>query len=498
VPEYETIGMLGANIGVFDPDAIARFNGICSRMGMDTISAGSTLAFVMEAGEKGLLSTELAFGSSDHVAEALESVAARRGFGDEMANGTRWLSERYGGADFAMQVKGLEMAAYDPRGSWGQGLAYAVANRGGCHLSATLMVMEVFLGLLNPYRTGAKARFVCFLENLYAAINSLHTCLFTSFAYMLEPPASKYTPKPVLGLIMQNLPVVALQLMDVRVYSGLYSAVTGTRLTQGKMLAAGERVHTLERWMNTREGVRRRDDTLPARFLSEGRTCDPKNRTVPLERMLADYYRLRGYDADGIPCAQRLEKLGIPLRFGQAEVDADPGYREILPGRSLVKRLYMAVMLWFMGRSVQAAARSDDAVRKEFDALPEGFTFSLGVAPNGPHMVVGKDADGRVCYRGTDPTRQPVHVELIVKNMAAAFRMFSFQESTATAVSRNRLVLNGEAPPAAAVVRILDMVQVFLLPKVLARLAVKRYPQWTARRKFTGRLVIYLRALVGF
>jgi len=312
IPEYETVGLLGTNLGIYDTDRITEWNNICGRMGMDTISAGGTLAYVMEAGEKGLLPTDLKFGSPEGIGPALEDIAHRRGLGNELANGSRWLARKYGGEEFAIQVKGLEMAAYDPRGSWGQGLAYAVANRGACHLSATIFPLEVVFGFLNPYTTRAKARFVIFFESLYAAVNSLHTCLFTAFAYVLEPPLVKFTPKPLLGLLMQYLPVVAIKLMDFRIFSKLYTAITGIGLSQWELLKIGDRIHVLERWMNTREGISRKDDTLPLRFLKEGRDCDPAGQTVPIEKMVSTYYRLRGYDDNGIPTAGTLNKLAIP------------------------------------------------------------------------------------------------------------------------------------------------------------------------------------------
>ncbi len=162
VPEFETIGLLGANLGIFDSDLISEWNDICSKLGMDTISAGGTLGWVMEAGEKNLIKTPLKFGSSHGISEALTAMAFRKGFGDEMAMGSRFLSEKYGGKSFAIQVKGLEMAAYDPRGAFGQGLAYAVANRGACHLSAYLIAMEIYFKLLKTDTTLAKPEFVQF------------------------------------------------------------------------------------------------------------------------------------------------------------------------------------------------------------------------------------------------------------------------------------------------------------------------------------------------
>jgi aldehyde:ferredoxin oxidoreductase len=497
IPEYETVGLLGPNLGIFDPDAITAFSDRCGLLGMDTISAGSILAWCMEAGEKGLITTGLKFGATEGIVQALDDMALRRGFGNEMANGTRMLSRQYGGFDFAIQVKGLEMPAYDPRGSWGQGLAYAVANRGACHLSATTFALEVAFGLLNPYTTRAKARFVQFFENLYAAVNSLHTCQFTSYAYVLEPPIVKYTPKFLLGLTMQYLPAIAILLMDVSIFSKLWQSVTGLRLNQWQMLKAGARIHLLERYMNTAEGISRKDDTLPRRLLTEGRKCDARQRTVPLQPMLNAYYRLRGYDAHGIPAAQTLKRLGIEPKWAMVTDERLDAFKMISPGGKPLKRIYLSILFWFVGRSIQAAARVDREVRKAFDTIPDGFTFALTVAPDGPAMVVGKDKAGKVKYLGANSKQRYIDLKLTIKNIEAAILLFTFQESTVVAAARNRLVVDGDIPTACTVVRILDMVEVFLLPKLLASLAVRRYPQWPPFRKYVGRTLIYLRAVVG-
>ena len=311
IPEYESIQLLGPNLGIFDSDRITEWNDICGRMGMDTITAGATLSYVMEAGEKGLMQTVLQFGSDAGISETLMDIALRRGQGDELAGGTRRLSEKYGGKEFAIHVKGLEMAAYDPRGAWGQGLAYAVANRGACHLSAYMISLETLFQLLNPYKTNAKPEFTKLFENAYCCVNSLHTCQFTTYAYTLESPLTKYTPDPILGLMMQYLPRVAIQLVDFSMFAKLFAAVTGIDMSTRKFLEAGDRIHVLERYMNTREGITRKDDVLPERFLKEARQDDSQHRTVPLNQMLDKYYRLRGYDNNGIPTAATLRRLGI-------------------------------------------------------------------------------------------------------------------------------------------------------------------------------------------
>jgi aldehyde:ferredoxin oxidoreductase len=313
IPEYESVNLLGPNLGIFDSDRISEFNDICGRMGMDTISAGATLSWVMEAGGKKLIKTDLKFGSPEGIADQLQDIAHRRGQGDELANGTRWLSQKYGGQDFAIHVKGLEMAAYDPRGSWGQGLAYAVANRGACHLSAYLVGLEIYFKYLNPFKTYAKAEFTKLFENAFCGVNNLQTCSFTAYAYTGESPLTKYTLDPVLTVMMQYLPQVTTKLVDFSIYSDLFEAVSAIPMSPADFLKAGDRIHVLERHMNCREGISRKDDTLPDRLLKEPREEDLKKRTVPLEKMLDKYYKLRGYDANGIPTADTLKNLGIQV-----------------------------------------------------------------------------------------------------------------------------------------------------------------------------------------
>ncbi|MCP4670047.1 MAG: aldehyde ferredoxin oxidoreductase family protein, partial [Desulfobacula sp.] len=311
VPEYETIGLMGTSLGIFDINIIAQFNQVCSRFGLDTISAGGTLAWVMEAASKGLIKSDLKFGISNGIINALEDIAFMKDFGAKMAMGTKALSLEYGGEDFAIHVKGMEMAAYDPRGSFGQGLAYAVANRGGCHLSSYLVAQEVYFNLLKADSTYGKAAWVKFFEDLTCCINCLQTCQFTMFAFLMESPLSRFTPDFILGLLMQYLPMAAIPLVNFSIYNKLWNSVTGINLSSAEFIKAGERVHVLERYMNTREGINRQDDTLPDRLLKQGRDSDPDKKVVPMDTMLPKYYKLRGYDKDGIPLKKTLEALGI-------------------------------------------------------------------------------------------------------------------------------------------------------------------------------------------
>jgi len=311
IPEYETIGLLGSNLGIFNPEKIAEFNKICGELGLDTISAGGTLAFAMELKEKGIFDFRIGFSEEEKVADYLQQIAYKKGAGKELAEGTKILSEKYGGKKFAINVKGLEVAAYDPRGSFGHGLSLAVANRGGCHLSASMFVLEAFFNLSSKYKTKGKGEAVKFFENVYAALNSLHICQFTAYGAFFEPPLLKYTPFPLLKFFTDNFPKLALNLMDISVYPKLWSSITGISLSTAKFKKAGERIHILERYMNTREGITRKDDTLPERFLKESRKSDNENKTVPLDKMLDNYYKVRGYDKNGIPTDKLLKKLKI-------------------------------------------------------------------------------------------------------------------------------------------------------------------------------------------
>lgn len=171
---------------------------------------------------------------------------------------------------------------------------------------------------------------------------------------------------------------------------------------------------------------------------------------------------------------------------------------EIKSGGNPFKRIYLNLMLWFVGRAVQAASRVDPQVRNEFQTLPLGFTFRLGAFPNGPWMVVQKDEMGRVRYLGAKVKDRVVDLSMTLKSMDALFLLFSFQESTPVSNARGRLFVEGEVPHACAVVRILDIVQVYLLPKFIAKLAIKRYPRWSLKRHIVDRTWVNVRTLIGY
>jgi len=311
IPEYETVGVWGGNIMNFDPDLVAVWNDRMNDLGIDTISCGVTVGWAMEAAEKGLRPSALEFGKTGNIPAMLDDIAYRRGEGADLALGTKRLAEKYGGKEFAAQVKGLELAAYDPRAGWGQGLNYAVANRGGCHLNAYPIALEAIFHYIPPYTKRSKASWVAFFEDLFDAVNSTQTCQFTVFGYLLEPPIAKYTPKPLLKAAMSLVPGIAQRMLDWSALSGLVSAITGRKISQKDFIMAGRRTHVLERYMNVSMGISGEDDTLPARFLTEAETRHPVKSVVPVESMVKSYYRHKGYDKNGIPTDRLLGSLGI-------------------------------------------------------------------------------------------------------------------------------------------------------------------------------------------
>ncbi len=320
IPEYETIGVWGGNILNFDPDIVGAWNDRMNELGIDTISCGVTVGWAMEAAEKGLRASALAFGKTDNIADVLNDIAHLRGEGNELARGTKRLAEKYGGLDFAIQVKGLEMAAYDPRAGWGQGLNYAIANRGGCHLNAYPIALEALVRYIPQYSKLSKVSWVAFFEDLFSAVNSVQTCQFSVFGYILEPPIAKYTPKPLLKLAMTFMPSVAQLVLDWSALSNLVSSITGRKIGMRDFLKSGRRTHVLERHMNIICGVRPEDDTLPGRFLNEAETKHPVKSVVPIEPLVKAYYRKKGYDANGVPKPSLLKELGIPLAAAKGSI----------------------------------------------------------------------------------------------------------------------------------------------------------------------------------
>jgi len=283
-PEYESVWAFGAHLGINDLTKITEANYLCNELGLDTISAGSTIGCAMELYEKGVFPHELNWGDANIIESLVEDIAYKRGIGAELALGSKRLAEKYGRPELAMQVKGLEIPAYDPRGVQGQALSYATSNRGGCHMRAYTVAPEILGSPMNidRYSSDGKAEIVALLQDISAVVDSTVLCRFLQFA------------------------------MSISTFAEMIEIVTGIKYTDDELLEVGTRIYNLEREFNSKAGFTRKDDLLPSRFMEEElEEGSSRNRVVHLDKMLAEYYAIRGWDDNGIPTEETKKKLGI-------------------------------------------------------------------------------------------------------------------------------------------------------------------------------------------
>ena len=323
-PELETLGLLGGGILNKDLYHILKWNKELDDLGLDTISASNTLAYAMEANERGLWDNGLKFGDIEGISKIWDDIAYRRGIGNELAEGSKRLSEKYGGKEFAMQSKGLELAAYEPRRAVGQGLGYAVSNRGGCHLNGGYLVILEGLGLnIDAQTPHAKADFTMMFQDLMEMISATGQCLFTSYAFfpgfLITRPNGAITSAankllPHLGWairLMNKFPRVLAFHLPVFHHTKMMQKAVGMPMTFGKYLQTGERGFNLERAVNVRFGVSAAKDSLPKRLTDVPQDPNDPRTRVPLEQMKKIYYQARGWDKSGIPTCRTLKKLKI-------------------------------------------------------------------------------------------------------------------------------------------------------------------------------------------
>lgn len=323
-PELETLGLLGGGILNKDLYHILKWNKELDDLGLDTISASNTLAYAMEANERGLWNNGLKFGDIEGISKIWDDIAYRRGIGNELAEGSKRLSEKYGGKEFAMQSKGLELAAYEPRRAVGQGLGYAVSNRGGCHLNGGYLVILEGLGLnIDAQTPHSKADFTMMFQDLMEMISATGQCLFTSYAFfpgfLITRPNGAITSAankllPHLGWairLMNKFPRVLAFHLPVFHHTKMMQKAVGMPMTFGKYLQTGERGFNLERAVNVRFGVSAAKDSLPKRLTDVPQDPNDPRTRVPLEQMKKIYYQARGWDKSGIPTCRTLKKLKI-------------------------------------------------------------------------------------------------------------------------------------------------------------------------------------------
>ncbi len=299
-PEYETIATFGGMCFIDDIEAVTVAHNLCDDYGLDTISCGNTIGFAMECYEKGAITKadtgglELKFGNAEAALQMIHKIAKRDGIGDLLAEGTRKAAQKLGkGTDgYAMNVKGLELPGYDPRGAKLLGLSYATSSRGACHMASMaflpsaldfpLMIVEES-GIQDPLvENPAEVALVKSLEDAMALFDSSGACKF-------------------MGLSLSHEEWVS-----------LIAAVTGWDFTFEEFKKTGERVYNLERVFHVREGLTRADDSLPRRFVEEPMPEGPARGVIfdpaKFDMLLDAYYELRGWDKTGKPTPDKLRE----------------------------------------------------------------------------------------------------------------------------------------------------------------------------------------------
>jgi aldehyde:ferredoxin oxidoreductase len=296
-PEYETIAALGSSCGVDNLAAVTKANYLCNELGLDTISTGMTISCAMEMYEQGVLPENdagrpLLFGDADAVIALIQEIAYRRGFGDALAEGSYRLASKYGHPEFSITAKKLEFPGYDPRGAKGMGLLYATSNIGASHMAGDIAYSEVF-GVpekIDPLTIKDKPRLVYRFEDAFAIIDATGLCVFLSVRYLFDPDVNLWPTR----------------------LTRLMNHATGAGYTEETLLEAGERIFNLERMFLLQAGFTQADDTLPQRMLEEPLPDGPaKGHVVELDQMLPQFYRLRGWDENGVPTAEKLQALGL-------------------------------------------------------------------------------------------------------------------------------------------------------------------------------------------
>ena len=306
-PEYETLGALGSMCGIENLHAVAKGNELCNAYSLDTISTGVSIAFAMECYERGLLTIEqtqgirLEFGNAEAMLKMIELVAQRQGIGNLLAEGVAMVAKQigHGSEGFAMQVKGLEVAMHEPRLNKSLGLGYMVNPHGADHCDS---MIDMFFSAFGEQPNVTIPEF---------SPLGLETAPFWEMDARKVAVVKAYQSK---RFICDSLLLCILLPYSLTQMAELTSAVTGDEISVEELLKIAERILTMFRIFNMREGFTAADDKLPARFFEPtigGPLSDKPLDIEEMERAKRDYYHLMGWDESGIPTNEKLEELGI-------------------------------------------------------------------------------------------------------------------------------------------------------------------------------------------
>jgi len=302
-PEYETLGMLGTNLLIDDVKAISIANDLCNRLGMDTISAGACIGLAMECYEKGIITKrdtagmELKWGDPDVLIELVKQIGNKVGFGSIFSEGTVEAAKKIGknALELVVQVKGLDFPAHDARACWGLVPTYVTGTRGACHMRGVeedaemsgfyipeIGVTEEHAKFFNPE---GKAHLAIKMQDYCALINSLVLCVFM-------PDGGGLSFTSILNI---------------------FNSITGWDWDIQEAMTCGERIFTLQRLINQRDGYTKKDDKLPPKMYVPAKKGFRAGKIPPVNDLLNEYYELRGWDKEGRPTKEKLKKLNLMM-----------------------------------------------------------------------------------------------------------------------------------------------------------------------------------------
>jgi aldehyde:ferredoxin oxidoreductase len=297
-PQYETVCAFGSLLVIDNLAAVLKMGTMANRYGMDSISCGVTIAFAMECFEKGLITSkelggsQLRWGNPDDVLALMEKIAYRRGLGNMLAEGSRSAAKEIGrnAEDYTVEIKGLEFAMYDIRGSHGHGLSFMTSNRGACHVASTIGSIESgwttwpdvgITGGYDPKADEGKGELNVTCENLEMLTNSATMCR------------------------------LALMSMSITDLAEALRTATGFDYDLKEIMECGSRIWMLQRGLNNLMGVTVADDRMPKRIMTPHTEGGAAGSVPNVELMLKDYYKARGLDRNGRPLKEKLHSLGL-------------------------------------------------------------------------------------------------------------------------------------------------------------------------------------------
>ena len=302
-PEYETLGMLGTNLLIDDVKAIAVANDICNKLGIDTISTGACIGFAMECYEKGIISKkdtggmEIKWGDPEILIELVKQIGNKEGFGSIFSEGALRAARKIGknAEELVAHVKGLDFPAHDPRACWGMIPTYATGTRGACHMRGVEEDVEMSgfyipeIGITEEkaqfFKREGKAFLAVKMQDYCALVNSLVLCVFM-------PDGGDLSFTSILNI---------------------FNSITGWEWDVQEAMKCGERIFTMQRLINLRDGYSKKDDILPPKMHIPAKKGFRAGKVPPVEELINEYYRLREWDENGHPSKRKLQELDLDL-----------------------------------------------------------------------------------------------------------------------------------------------------------------------------------------